>query len=115
MEKSAVTDAREDGASPRHPEKGYGERNAEMVQSVPKSQFDDTDQIEVGVQFQADTAQGTVLLTVLDIKDDEVVLDSNHPQSGETLYFEVEITDVREATEEEMAHGHVHGPGGHQH
>ena len=97
------------------PDKGYGERNDEMVQTVPMSQFEDKEQIKVGVQFQADTPQGPVLLTVLEVKGEEVVLDSNHPLAGETLHFDVEITEVREATEEEKEHGHVHGPGGHQH
>lgn len=97
------------------PEKAYGPRNEEMVQSVEKSQFEEPDQIKVGVQFQADTEQGPVLLTVLKVDDKEVLLDSNHPLAGKTLHFDVEITDVRAASAEELEHGHVHGPGGHQH
>jgi len=93
------------------PEKAYGKRNDEMIQTVPKSQFEDSEEIKEGIQFQADTEDGPVLLTVLEVRDEEVVLDSNHPLAGETLHFDVEITEVRTATKDEMDHGHVHGEG----
>jgi FKBP-type peptidyl-prolyl cis-trans isomerase SlyD len=97
------------------PVDAYGERNDQMVNSMPKSEFPEPDQLAVGMQFQVDTDQGPLVLTILEVKDDEVVLDGNHPLAGFTLHFDVEITDIREATEEEIAHGHVHGEGGVHH
>ena len=97
------------------PEDAYGERNDQMVNSMPKSEFPDAEELAVGMQFQVDTDQGPLVLTVLEVKDDEVVLDGNHPLSGFTLHFDVEITNIREATEEAISHGHVHGEGGVHH
>lgn len=97
------------------PEEGYGERNEEMIHSVPKTEFPEADKVEVGMQFQVDGEQGPMILTIIEIKDTEFVLDGNHPLAGIILNFAVEICEVREATKEELDHGHVHGPGGHQH
>ncbi|CAG0911664.1 unnamed protein product, partial [Cyprideis torosa] len=65
-----------------------------------------------GAQFHAQTAQGTQIITIADVEGDMVKIDANHPLAGETLHFEVEVLDVRDATEEEIAHGHPHAPGG---
>jgi FKBP-type peptidyl-prolyl cis-trans isomerase SlyD len=97
------------------PEEAYGPRNDQMIQTVPKSEFEDADTIEVGVQFQADTQAGPMIFTVIEVKDNDFVLDGNHPLAGMTLHFDVEVSDVRAATAEEISHGHVHGPGGHDH
>lgn len=97
------------------PADGYGERDNEMVQSVPKSAFQGVDQIEPGMQFQAQSPDGMQLVTVIDVDGDEVILDGNHPMAGITLTFDVEVTEIRDATAEELDHGHVHGPGGHHH
>ena len=97
------------------PAEGYGERDNEMVQSVPKSAFQGVDEILPGMQFQAQSPDGMQLVTVIDVDGDEVILDGNHPMAGMTLNFEVEVTEVRDATAEELEHGHVHGPGGHHH
>ena len=97
------------------PEDGYGVRDNEMVQSVPRSAFEGVDDIEPGMQFQAQSPDGLQLVTVIDIDGDEVILDGNHPMAGITLHFDVEVTDIREATREELEHGHVHGAGGHHH
>ena len=67
------------------------------------------------MQFQAQSPEGIQLVTVVSVEGDEVTLDGNHPMAGITLIFDVEITDVRDATAEELDHGHVHGPGGHHH
>jgi FKBP-type peptidyl-prolyl cis-trans isomerase SlyD len=68
------------------------------------------------MQFQAQTSSGEArVATVVSLQGDMVTVDMNHPLAGETLNFDVEIADVREATTEELAHGHVHGPGGHHH
>jgi FKBP-type peptidyl-prolyl cis-trans isomerase SlyD len=97
------------------PEDGYGERDDSMVLQIPREQFEGVDQIEPGMQFQAETDQGVQILTVLEAGDNEVTVDGNHPLAGVTLNFDVSIQDVREAEQEELDHGHVHGPGGHEH
>ncbi|WP_338364930.1 peptidylprolyl isomerase [uncultured Pseudoalteromonas sp.] len=98
------------------PEEGYGERHDNLMQAVPKSMFDGME-IEVGMQFRASTDDGDQSVMIIEIQDEDVIVDGNHPLSGITLNFDVEILDVREATEEELAHGHVHGEGGcgHEH
>lgn len=97
------------------PEEGYGEFDEGAIRTVAISQFEDKDAVEIGMQFVADTDDGPVMFTVQEIKGDEVVLDGNHPLAGTNLSFKVEIIDVREASNEELAHGHVHGEGGHHH
>ena len=96
------------------PEEGYGQRDEALVKTVSKSLFD-TDDIEAGMQFTAHTPQGHTLVTVVNVEGDDVTLDENHPLAGVTLHFDVNIVDVRDATSEEIDHGHVHGPGGHDH
>ncbi|GGD69133.1 FKBP-type peptidyl-prolyl cis-trans isomerase [Lacimicrobium alkaliphilum] len=96
------------------PELAYGERHEELVQVVPKSMFEGMD-VDVGMQFRATTDDGEQSVVVIDVNDDGVVIDGNHPLSGVTLSFDVEVLEVREATEEELAHGHVHGDQGCDH
>jgi FKBP-type peptidyl-prolyl cis-trans isomerase SlyD len=93
------------------PEQGYGERHDELMQAVPKSMFEGME-IEVGMQFRATTDDGDQMVMIIDIQDEDVIVDGNHPLSGITLNFDVEILEVRDATEDELAHGHVHGEGG---
>lgn len=97
------------------PAEGYGERHAELEQQVPREAFQGVDDIQPGMQFQGRGPQGVINVTVTRIEDGVVHIDGNHPLAGQTLHFDVEVTDVRQATEEETEHGHVHGPGGHQH
>ena len=97
------------------PEEGYGVRNEELVQNVPRSAFKGIPKLEVGMQFQADSNRGPRTVVVTAIEGDTITVDGNHPLADQTLNFEVEITDVRSATAEEISHGHVHGPGGHHH
>ena len=97
------------------PDEGYGEVQEEMVQQVPREQFQGIDNIEVGMHFEAQTEQGPHLVEVTAIDDQFVTVDGNHPLAGTTLNFSVEVIEVRDATEEEIAHGHVHGVGGHEH
>ena len=97
------------------PADGYGERDKKLVQKVPRRSLGGN-KITPGMQFQAQTSSGEArVATVVSLQGDMVTVDMNHPLAGETLNFEVEIADVREATTEELAHGHVHGPGGHHH
>ncbi|MBZ0207106.1 MAG: peptidylprolyl isomerase [Flavobacteriales bacterium] len=93
------------------PELGYGEFNKDLLQQVPLDRFGEQ-KVEAGMQFQAGEHS---VVTVREVKDGQVLVDGNHPLAGVTLNFDVEVTDVREATKEELAHGHVHGEGGHQH
>lgn len=93
----------------------YGEKNPQMVQQVPVAAFQGVENVEAGMQFQAQTEQGPLLVTVVDVEGDTVTVDGNHPLAGQALNFDVTIDSVREATEEELAHGHVHGAGGVQH
>ncbi|REG81325.1 FKBP-type peptidyl-prolyl cis-trans isomerase [Marinomonas pollencensis] len=97
------------------PEEGYGEIHQELIQKVPRDNFQGVDDIQVGMQFMAQTPGGQQPVTVIGVEEDGVMLDGNHPLAGKTLNFDVEIVDVREAAAEELEHGHVHGEGGHQH
>jgi FKBP-type peptidyl-prolyl cis-trans isomerase SlyD len=95
---------------------GYGEVQQELIQDVPRTSFQGVEQIEVGMQFEAQTGQGgTVPVTVTAVTDETVTVDGNHPLAGKNLNFDVSIEAVRDATAEELEHGHVHGPGGHHH
>ena len=98
------------------PEEAYGERNDVMVQVVPQDMFEAGQTIEVGMQFHAESPEGDMItVTVTEVEGENVTVDGNHPLAGLNLNFDVKIVDVRPATEEEIAHGHVHGVGGHQH
>ncbi|MBC7428360.1 MAG: peptidylprolyl isomerase [Bacteriovorax sp.] len=94
---------------------GYGERNDSLCQSVPKSQFESTEGLEVGMQFEVETEQGELVVSVTKIEGDIVTVDGNHPLAGVELHFDVTVKEVRDASTEELAHGHVHGEGGHHH
>ncbi len=90
------------------PEQGYGVRHEQMIQQVPLSAFEGVEKLEVGMQFQAQTAQGPVPVRVIAVEGEEVTIDGNHELAGVRLHFAVSIETVREATEEELAHGHAH-------
>lgn len=93
------------------PDKGYGHKDPSMVQEVPKSAFGDQP-VKPGMKFS--TGQGGVV-TVTEVGQDSVTVDANHELAGVELNFQVEVIDVRDASSEELAHGHVHGEGGHHH
>jgi FKBP-type peptidyl-prolyl cis-trans isomerase SlyD len=97
------------------PEDGYGVHHEGLVQDVPRAAFQGVDEIQPGMSFQASTPQGVHSVTVTKVGKDTVTVDGNHPLAGQTLHFDVEVTEVREASAEELSHGHVHGPGGHHH
>jgi FKBP-type peptidyl-prolyl cis-trans isomerase SlyD len=98
------------------PADGYGELNPELIQPVPREAFQGVDQIDVGMQFQAQGQGGQMQMVVVkEVTDETVTVDANHPLAGQVLHFDVSIAEVREASEEELEHGHVHGAGGHQH
>lgn len=97
------------------PEEGYGVREDALVQKVPKDQFESSENLEVGMQFEVDSPQGQMVVAVTKIEDTHVVIDGNHPLAGVSLNFDVRVKDVRVATAEELRHGHAHGPDGHHH
>ena len=99
------------------PEKGYGVRNEDNVHIVPLSSFqaEGDEKLTEGMQVRVETNEGVSIADVAKIDGEDVTLDLNHPLAGETLHFDVEIIDIREATKEELEHGHAHGPGGHHH
>lgn len=97
------------------PKDAYGEPNPHLIQIVPKSGFEGDDELQVGIQVEVETEKGPRIALVSKIEGNEVTLDMNHPLAGLQLFFQIEITDVRPATSDELAHGHVHGPGGHHH
>lgn len=97
------------------PANAYGERHEALKQEVPAELFSGVEKVEVGMQFQSETEQGPVLVTVVAINDETVTVDGNHPLAGVHLNFDVEIREVREPSAEELEHGHVHGEGGHHH
>ena len=97
------------------PDKGYGARDEGLVQELPRSQFDTQDDIQVGMQFHAMSESGPRVVTVVSVDADKVTIDGNHPLAGVTLHFDVTVKDIRDATGEELSHGHVHGPDDHPH
>ena len=98
------------------PEQAYGPRDDTRIQAVPRSMFPEDSEIETGMQFHAQGPDGSQLVvTVAQVAKDQVIVDGNHPLAGVTLNFDVSVVDVREATQEEIDHGHVHGSGGHAH
>jgi FKBP-type peptidyl-prolyl cis-trans isomerase SlyD len=91
------------------PKEGYGEYDPSQTVAVSRNQFADGTEVKVGMTVQAQREDGQVqLLTIKEVVDDTITLDANHPLAGQTLHFDVQIEDVREATEEEIEHGHVH-------
>jgi FKBP-type peptidyl-prolyl cis-trans isomerase SlyD len=97
------------------PEDGYGPRHPQLIHVVPRVAFQGVEQIEPGMQFETRGGEGAMLVTVTAVDSENVTVDGNHPLAGATLHFAIEIIEVRAATSEELAHGHVHGAGGHHH
>jgi FKBP-type peptidyl-prolyl cis-trans isomerase SlyD len=98
-----------------NPADAYGEYDAQLVQRVPRRALKGLARLTVGMRLQTQTAQGARAVTVTHIAGDMVTLDGNHPLAGKKLHFRVEVESVRAATQAELEHGHVHGPGGHAH
>ncbi|MEX0740718.1 MAG: peptidylprolyl isomerase [Pseudohongiella sp.] len=90
------------------PAEAYGESNPELVQTLSKDMFKGVDKVEPGMGFTAQGPQGEQHIVVTAVDGDQVTIDANHPMAGKTLHFAVEIVSVRDASEEEIEHGHVH-------
>ncbi len=97
------------------PAEAYGERSEDRVQQVPIEAFQGMEKVEPGMRVSAQTEQGAIELVITAVEGDSVTVDANHPLAGKSLTFEVRVESIRDASEEELAHGHAHGPGGHHH
>ena len=96
------------------PTEGYGQHNPDLIFSMPLNQFGGQTP-QAGMMVQLQSPEGEMMATIAKIENEEVVLDANHPLAGQVLNFDVEIVKVRDASQEELSHGHPHGPGGHHH
>ena len=97
------------------PAEAYGEKKDDLLKVVSKSGFQGEEEMQPGMQVQLDTEHGPAIAIITTIEGDDVTLDLNHPLADMTLHFDVTVVEVREATAEEIEHGHVHGAGGHDH
>lgn len=97
------------------PNDAYGERQDDLLHVVSKTGFTGEEEMFEGMQVQLETDNGPAIAVIAKIDGDEVTLDLNHPLAGEELHFDVAVVELREASEDEISHGHVHGPGGHHH
>ena len=95
------------------PADGYGEHSQDLIQKIPRRTLKGINKVTVGMRLHAQTQHGPRAVTVTAVTGDMVTIDGNHPLAGQNLNFDIELLEVRDATEEELAHGHVHGPGGH--
>ncbi|WP_221794934.1 peptidylprolyl isomerase [Oceanobacter mangrovi] len=93
----------------------YGDYSEDRVQKVPREAFTGVEEIEPGMAFTAQTAQGPINLIVTEVEEEMITVDANHPLAGKSLAFSVSVASIRDASEEELEHGHVHGAGGHHH
>jgi FKBP-type peptidyl-prolyl cis-trans isomerase SlyD len=94
---------------------GYGELNPNLLLKVEKKNFPPGVELQQGMQFETPFENTTVIFTIDKIEGEEVMINGNHPLAGVDLHFDIEVVSVRQATSEELTHGHVHGPGGHHH
>jgi len=98
------------------PEEGYGVREDARKEEVPREMFPTDTEIEAGMQFHAEGPEGQMItVTVIEVSDETVTVDGNHPLAGVQLNFDVNVVEVRDASAEELEHGHAHGPEGHHH
>lgn len=116
LEKALLGKQAGDKLSVRVPaEEGYGLRDDALIQAVPRRMFKGVADLKVGMRLQAQSDHGVRVVRITHVAGDMVTVDGNHELAGQVLNFEVEVTQVRDATAEEMSHGHVHGAGGHHH
>jgi FKBP-type peptidyl-prolyl cis-trans isomerase SlyD len=96
------------------PEEAYGHRDERQVRNIPLRKLP-KGKVEAGMQYEVTTEAGPMLALVTAVKGDYATIDANHPLAGMSLHFDVNVVAVRDATPEELEHGHVHGPGDHHH
>lgn len=97
------------------PEDAYGSRDDKLKQTISLKKFENPDDIKKGIQIQIQSDNGIKLGIVTEVAGDDVTIDMNHPLAGVELNFDVEIKHIRDASQEELSHGHVHGEDGHHH
>jgi FKBP-type peptidyl-prolyl cis-trans isomerase SlyD len=97
------------------PSEGYGLHDPSKIVVVPTDEIEGGDELEVGMQLETESDEGEQTVVISMIEGNNVTIDGNHPLAGMPLHFDIKIREVRAATKEEIEHGHVHGPGGHQH
>lgn len=95
------------------PADGYGEYDEELIQAVPREMFEGIDEIEVGMEFQVQGPAGAHFVEVTEVQEDSITVNGNHALAGKVLNFDVEVIEVRPATDDELSHGHIHGEGCH--
>jgi len=117
LEKALLGKAKDEEVSVQlSAEQGYGEAKAELRKSLPRSAFPPGRELRVGMHFTSKDGGGRELpVAITGFEGDQVLVDHNHPLAGQELFFQVTIAGVRDASDEERAHGHPHGPGGHHH
>jgi FKBP-type peptidyl-prolyl cis-trans isomerase SlyD len=94
---------------------GYGEYDEERIRRIPRSQAKNLGNVKVGAMLQMRGPHGVEVLKVTHVTEQEIVADANHELAGQDLFFTVHVAEIRDATKEELEHGHAHGPGGHHH
>lgn len=92
---------------------GYGERDESLIRKVPLRKLPDSNKVKPGARVRVQTDRGPAVVLVTAVQGDYATVDPNHPLSGKSLHFEVDVVEVRDATADELSHGHAHGPGGH--
>jgi len=97
------------------PDDAYGQVRPELMLKVEKTNFPEGAELEAGMRFQADMGHGPMVFTVDGFEEEFVLCNGNHPLAGMVLHFDVEVVSIRDASSEEIEHGHIHGPGGHEH
>lgn len=97
------------------PADAYGERDPGLIQQIDRGEFPPEVELAVGSEFEVEDEKGRRVVTITDVEGQQVTVDGNHPLAGETITFDIEVVEIRDATEEELTHGHVHGPEGHHH
>ncbi|HLQ26083.1 MAG TPA: peptidylprolyl isomerase [Acidiferrobacterales bacterium] len=97
------------------PQEGYGVHDESLLEVLPRSKFTAEQEVQVGMQFYAEGGSEMQVITVVGVEGDRITIDGNHPLAGRMLSFAIKVVDVRDATPEEVVHGHVHGPDGHHH
>ena len=98
------------------PDDAYGNHNKNLLHKVNRADLAHLPNLAVGMELEVKTEEGQpIIMTIVELSDDFAVLDGNHPLAGQTLHFEIQVRNIREASAEEISHGHVHGPGGHHH
>ncbi|GAB4440424.1 MAG: peptidylprolyl isomerase [Turneriella sp.] len=97
------------------PRDAFGEFNQDMVMTIPKDQLEKPEEMQVGMQIELESEEGVIPALVTAIAADSITVDGNHPYAGKTLTFDIKVLAIRDATAEELAHGHAHGVHGHHH